>query len=368
MKCLIITPHTESTAGHGRFSYDLIKFLKKNNFKIVVLCNQINNELKGVKQLVVLPQRRSFKRTFFLSWLYLFKLLKYRKELKDCEFIHCAAEQYAFFAFLIGKFFRKKYFIQTHGSFGVYFFQYKLYGFLQKIAYKYAHKVICVSNYTKNRILKYKKFDNLVVIPNGVDLEKFQRKAGQDYPGKENFILSVGAFKERKGFDLVIKALAVIKERISDIKYYIVAGRGDEDYYKYLVQLVDDHKLGDNVVFYRNITDDELKNLYQKAKVFVLTPVSDEYNFEGFGLVYLEANAYGVPAVGSYDSGAEEAIRNGYSGFLAKAGDVNDIAENIIKLLSNKKLYDDMSKNAIRWAQKMSWENIIKDYIKIYKA
>lgn len=367
MKVIIITNHFESNVGYGRFSGDLIKYLKKNKCEVAVICNKSNNNIKDVAQFPVLPAALSFKKNFFLSWFYLLKLFKKRKELGSFDAIHCVVESYAFFAYILSKFLGVKYFVHIHGSFSILFFRYKIYGFLQKKAYKNARKIICISNYTKGKLLNYLKINNLKVVPNGVNLDIFKTNENKKNIAKENIILSVGSFKERKGFDLLIKSLIAVKEKISDIKCYLVGGSGEDSYFQFLVGLAEKSGVKDSVVFLRNIPDNQLMDLYLKAKVFVLTTVSDEFNFDGFGMVYLEANAFGLPVIGSYDSGAEEAIKDGYNGFLTKAGDTEDIAQKIISLITDNDLRRKLSENAIEWAKKLSWDNIAKEYIKTYQ-
>jgi len=66
-----------------------------------------------------------------------------------------------------------------------------------------------------------------------------------------------------------------------------------------------------------NVSNQELIKLYYQSDLFLLTPIYVEGSkFEGFGLVYLEANACGKPVIGTYGCGAEDAIKDNYSGFL----------------------------------------------------
>lgn len=366
MKIILILTHSKTNVGYVRFSHDLIKFLQKRGNEVLVICDEYSDNIKDVRQLVVLPGPLDFKKNFWFTWIYLFKLLRYRKELKEFDLIHCVPEVYSFFTYLLSKSLGIKYFLHVHGTFAVLFFQYKSLGFLQRIAYRSARKVICVSNYTKKRMLEHAILDNLTVVPNGVNLENFNNdEITENFSKKENIILSVGSLKTRKGFDLLIKAVALAQKNIPNIKCYIVGGEGKgSHYYNYLVDLAKKEKA--NIFFLKNLADSELKDLYHKAKLFVMTTVSDKYSFDGFGMVYLEANAYGVPVIGSYDSGAEEAIRDGYNGFLAKPKDINDIADKILKILENQELYDKMSENSLNWAKKLSWDNTVQDYIKIY--
>jgi len=126
-------------------------------------------------------------------------------------------------------------------------------------------------------------------------------------------------------------------------------------------------KLNNKVIFIDGITDEELINLYQKAKVFVLTPISEASYFEGFGLVYLEANACGLPAVGTKDCGAEDAIKDNETGFLVPQKDREATSQAIIKLLGNQELWQKFSKNGIQWAESHDWSKITPKYLEIYK-
>lgn len=370
MKILIITSEIRSRSGYGRVSFDLIRSLKKNNLDVLVVCNKKGEAIEGVEQIDVLSKPLKQKNNFLLSWFYVLKLLRHKNKLKSCDLIHCVVEEYSFLTFLLSKILNKKYLLLMHGTYAVAFFRNRIYGFLQKIAYKNAEKIVCVSNYTKNMILRRVSLSNLIVIPNGVNLENFGKDFGKDVSkNKENILFSLGAFKKRKGFEILVKALEAVVKEIPDIKCYIGGGadKDDSDYYDKVVALAKNLKIADNIVFFKKVSDEYIKDLYKKAKVFALTLVSEEYNFDGFGLVYLEANAYGIPVIGIYGSGAEDAIKEGYSGFLADPKNMNDVSEKIINLMQDNKLRDEMSNNALLWARKMSWNDVIKKYIKTYE-
>lgn len=368
MNVLIITSEIRSRSGYGRVSLELIKSFKKNNFEVLVVCNKKGEEIGGVKQIEILPKPLNPKRNFLLAWFYVLKLLRYRNVLNKCDLMHCFIEEYSFFTFLLSMILRKKYFLLMHGTYAVAFFRNKIYGLLQNIAYENAEKIVCISNYTKDNILKHIRLNNLIIIPNGVNLDNFNINQNEYYSNnKENILISVGAFKKRKGFEVLIKALNIVVKEIPDIKCYIGGGAaGSNDYYNKMVELAEYLDIRDNIIFFKNESDDYIKDLYKKAKVFALTLVNEEYNFDGFGVVYLEANAYGIPVVGVYGTGAEDAINDGYSGFLAKYNNINDIAQKIITILKDVNLYNKVSGNTVLWAREMSWDNIIKNYIKLY--
>src|SRR5690606_37290982 len=103
--------------------------------------------------------------------------------------------------------------------------------------------------------------------------------------------------------------------------------------------------------------EEEKLALLARAEVFLLTPVtSAEGGFEAFGLVYLEANACGVPAVGIADSGAVDAIRDEETGLIAPAGDVAGVAERLDRLLRDRATRDRFGAEGVRWARANDWD------------
>ena len=363
MKALIITNHLGSESGWSRYSADLAAHLIKNGIEVIVICHR-KNDAYNIKQIEILPPPLSYKKNYILGILYALKIIKQVHLINDISFIHCLVEPYAFISFLVAKFLKLKYFITLHGSYAIKLFYNRLYKTLQLLSYKNAVKVITISHYTKKRLLEYKKLNNIIVIPNGVDISLFSKKI--DISTKENIIVGVGALKKRKGFDKVIKALSIVKTRFSNIKYYIIGSQKDVAYFDYLKNFVDSLELNDNIFFLSNISDNRLKKIYQQAKIFILTPVSSQYNFEGFGLVYLEANACGLPVIGAYNCGAEDAIKNNYNGFLVNSNNPREIAEKIIKIFSDNDLYQKISRNVIDWTKKFSWDKTVDLYIKEY--
>jgi len=229
-------------------------------------------------------------------------------------------------------------------------------------AYKRADKIICISSFTEKQILKRINLHNTVVINHGVDYNKFQIDYREQ--NKEKIILSVGALKPRKGYHISIPAIAEVKKKYPDIKYYIVGGKPQKIY----TDLVKSLNLEKNVEFLQDLFDEELIKLYCKSNIFLLASITiNDNDFEGFGLVYLEAGACGKPVIGAHGSGAEDAIIDGETGILVPQNDVQKTAEAILKLLDDPELAKKMGENGKKFAKKMDWDNVIKKYIKTYE-
>jgi glycosyltransferase involved in cell wall biosynthesis len=83
---------------------------------------------------------------------------------------------------------------------------------------------------------------------------------------------------------------------------------------------------------------------------------------EGFGIAVLEANALGLPAIGSSDSGIADAIRDGYSGALVLPDDIASISSALETIMWD---YERYSSNAVSWSKGFEWEVVIQNYLKL---
>ena len=108
---------------------------------------------------------------------------------------------------------------------------------------------------------------------------------------------------------------------------------------------------------------DEVAPLYSLADLLLLPSEK-----ESFGLVALEAMACGVPVIGSTIGGIPEVVDHGRSGFLSDVGQVNDMAENAIRLLQDLELWNRFSKAARKRAQLFTLDEQVKKYEALYES
>jgi len=368
MRIILFTSELSEKNGWGRYSLELACVYKKFNHEVIVVCNKANNN-EAIAQIELLPGPLSYYRNYFLFFLSVIKIVFWIKDGKETV-VHCLVETYLPSAWLISKLYSCPLFFTVHGSFGLKPLAFRVVGSIHKKLYQLADKVICVSSYTKDRLITaVGNLGNIEVIPNGVNTTNTQLSSPRAGCGNgRQVLLGVGALKKRKGFHLVLRALPDILKIFPNLEYWIVGSRDDQDYYCKLLDIINENQIGERVKFFYNISDQELDFLYTQACLLVLTPISDQYNFEGFGLVYLEANLRGLPVVGSLENGGEEAIKDGKTGFLSRPNDPKDIARLIIKILSDQKLYSMMSEEATKWAQNHDWSFIAKRYLNLYKT
>lgn len=364
MKILVLTSDLIDRHGWGRYSLDVIDALEKENVEVVVGMGRKGLNDTDREALRILPAWGNNWRNYFCAFVYALRLRRYAK---DCDYIHVFVEPYAYIAYWLALLSKKKYIITTHGSYGLVPFRGEIIKYFHKTAFSRAHKIVCVSSYTKERLTEF-GFTNLITINNGINVGGMNISNNPTFDKRENLILSVGALKYRKGQHVSIEAFSRIAKLVADARYYIVGDQDDKPYYARLKQMVKDLNIEDRVVFLSAIPSSELADLYKKAKVFALPSISRGPYFEGFGLVYLEANAFGLPAIGSRESGARDAIEDGKTGFLVAQNDVDSLARAMSSLLQDNFLWKKMSECGTLWAKEHDWELVIKKYISLYQT
>ncbi len=170
----------------------------------------------------------------------------------------------------------------------------------------------------------------------------------------KKILLTVARLVERKGIDLVIEALKKIND--PNIVYVIVGDGPEREALKVKCQM-------SNVkcIFVGAVNDAELAAWYDACDVFIMTPRKIGPDVEGFGLVYLEANAFGKPVIGSRTGGVLEAVLDGETGLLVDQGDVDGIAAAIQRLFSDDALRKKLGEQGRRRVEcEFQWERQVK--------
>ena len=175
--------------------------------------------------------------------------------------------------------------------------------------------------------------------------------------------MTVGNVTPRKGQENVINAMPVIKEHFPGVRYHVI---GKPTIKEKLVERCKELNLNGSVSFYGAVSRPELLLKLSSAKVkLMLSNHTREGDFEGFGIAVLEANAFGVPVIGTKDSGIADAIIDGQTGILVNPLDPVAITKALHQILDN---YGDYSKNAKEWALQHDWKIIVKEYINVFDS
>jgi phosphatidylinositol alpha-1,6-mannosyltransferase len=177
--------------------------------------------------------------------------------------------------------------------------------------------------------------DVIRFFPKQVSQESRQKILGER--AKDRVILTVGGLVSRKGHDMVIRALPILREEVPDLTYLIV---GDGPYREKLEELAKSLGVRDHVVFLGKVSEQDMPEMYALCDIFAMPSREqlDKCDVEGFGIVYLEANACGKPVIGGRTGGIPDAVIDGYTGFLVDPNDPRDIARTIQSLLTDKEL------------------------------
>ncbi len=147
----------------------------------------------------------------------------------------------------------------------------------------------------------------------------------------KNIFFTVTRLVKRKNIDRVIKAFGILKNEGFNFLYYI-AGSGSET--EYLQKLIKDLGLENEIKFLGKISEEEKNNLYKKAHYFLLPSLFDKVDgsIEGYGIVFIEANTYGIPVLSGDSGGMVEAVVDRETGYHCD-GSIEDIKRKIIKLV-----------------------------------
>lgn len=215
---------------------------------------------------------------------------------------------------------------------------------LRRATFRSASRVVCVSAFTKS-ILEELGLDgtSLEIVPNGFDcriVEKYRqerdaestRRVDKLFIGDRPTLLTISRLQERKGIDRVIAAMPSILSSIPNAAY-VVGGDGPDR--ARLEGLRCASPAREAIAFLGRITDEEKWACYDRCNVFAMPNRIEGIDVEGFGIVFLEANAFGKPIVGGRSGGAVEAIVDGETGLLVDPHDIAAIAASVVRLLKN---------------------------------
>lgn len=203
---------------------------------------------------------------------------------------------------------------------------------LQRVLH-HAGAVIYINKQTKQELLALGVPEhNLHELYPGIDSEKLSHmNASEDVLKKFNivkpFILSVSRLVKRKGTSDLLEAFAKLEEE--NLQLVIVGDGPERNSLEKQAKM-----LGIDAVFLGTVSDDDLHALYSRATLFALTPKALPGDYEGFGIVYLEAGFFGLPVIGTKTGGVGEAIQDGITGITAEAGNIASIQDALHKLLT----------------------------------
>lgn len=353
MKIGYLVYNLDVGAGWGRYARELIDEVKKHHEVVIV------KELPDSYDKSPVLLKTGWK-TFFVNWIRLLWIFR------NCNIIHALdLYPYGFVGYFLALILHKKFIISGVGTYSVAPLYSKYLGWFAKIVYKKADCVISISSYTDSQITKVISLKGHEVITPGIELSKYDGITRQDVAKK--YIVTVGALKRRKGQDISLRAFALLSKRMPELEYYIIGSQRDVRYFNELKKIITDNSLEDRVHFLQNVPDTELSQLYANAELFIMLSRNEGYHYEGFGLVFLEAAAFGLPVIGTTGNGIADAVNADKNGYLVAQNDPTQASEAIIKILKTDAIRNNMSRESLLWAKNNSAEKSGQRYIKIYE-
>ena len=202
--------------------------------------------------------------------------------------------------------------------------------------------------------------NKFIAIPNGINLSEFKSSSKLSLKLKGSFnLLFPGGARWLKGGDLLILALAKVRQEIPDIHLYIA---NDVPKNHLLRRMVNDLGLAQNVTFVGFLPNEEFRRLLNSVDLLALPS-----RIETSPVVLVEAMASGKPIVAGNTGGIPEVVKNGRNGILVKPNE-NEIANAILRLYNNEDLRKEISKNNVQDAERLDWDNIVDQYRDLYRS
>jgi phosphatidylinositol alpha-1,6-mannosyltransferase len=232
---------------------------------------------------------------------------------------------------------------------------------LKRNVFHQAEKVFPVSDYTRRAVLQEAPGNGsgIITVNNGVNPTIFKKTAvnsaaeAKYRPRGEKILLTVTRLYPYKGVDRMLESLPAISRSVPGVKYLIV-GTGPD--VPRLQDLTVRLGLQPQVSFLGPLPLSEVVELYNVADLFVMLSRDEPPDVEGFGLVFLEAAACGLPSVGGRSGGIPDAIEEGKSGWLVDPCNTQQIAATITELLKSPGQLESASKFCLSTAPQKTWE------------
>ena len=172
-------------------------------------------------------------------------------------------------------------------------------------------------------------------------------------------LLCVGRIHPRKGQLELLRAInSLTKETQKKLVCRIAGPIIDSSYFQKLKTLASQSDC--EIIFVGELNDEELSAEYENSDLFALTSISTKKSIEGFGFVYLEASAHGLPILAHKTGGVEDTVLDGKTGFLVVPNEPFQLKQKLELLINNSELREEIGKNGKAWAREHSWELVAR--------
>jgi glycogen(starch) synthase len=235
---------------------------------------------------------------------------------------------------------------------------------IEATAFALADKIVAVSNFTKEAIMRDYDVpsDRIEVVHNSIEVKDIPCETDNVYRYLETLktqgwhvICNIGRLTIQKGLPNFLKAAKEVVAR-SPKTMFLIVGNGEQ--YLELLQQAAELGIGKNVIFTGFQRGKNWRDSFRIADLFVMPSVS-----EPFGLTPLEAIGYGTPSIVSKQSGVSEVL---YNCLKVDYWDIDEMANQMLAVVSNNELRDELHRNALKEYERMSWDGAADKLINLY--
>ena len=234
---------------------------------------------------------------------------------------------------------------------------------------KEADKIITISEFSKDEIIKYVKYpeDNIEIVYPAVDHNTYYKTGDKSILKRLNIsdsckvIMYVGSEEPRQNVDQLIKAFSEVKKKLGEVKLIKIGSPNLHGAREKLLELIEMLNLQKDVIFMDYVPEEELYKWYNAADLMVY-PCS----YAGFGMPPLEAMACGTPVITSNTTSLPEVVGN--AGIMVDPRNIDALSINMYEVLTNEGLREDMSKKGLKRAKIFNWDESATKTLKIYNG
>lgn len=198
--------------------------------------------------------------------------------------------------------------------------------------------------------------DQVTVVHNGVNHAIYNNK--KNYQKFEQpTVLYLGRIKKYKSVQHLITAMKVVRDQIKDARLVVVGGG---DYLDQLKNLAARENLGEAAQFPGFVDTDRKVEYLCRSHVMVHPSLK-----EGWGLTNIEANCCGTAVIAADAPGLRDSVNNNHSGLLYQYGNIDELAEKIILMLTDHELRRRLESGGLEWAARFDWDRSAREFLKL---
>lgn len=346
MKFLLFTlEYPPFKGGISNYYENLVKYWPDDD--LYVLANKQNDAI-NTRKITSKPLLAKF---IFPKWVLGFYFLF--KEVKNKKIDHVLVGHIlplGTITYLLSRILKFKYTVIMHGMDFQFATKTKRKLYLTKKILHNADLVICGNNYLVNLVKNKIGIKNIKILNPGIHKNAIQEDKQRIDSIKKKYklknkktIISIGRLVKRKGFDKVIEVFPELLIKYPNL-LYIVIGNGPD--VKYLKEKA--NKFKESVLFLDNVNEIEKWSWLHIGDIFVMPSRDIDGDFEGFGIVYLEANLAKIPVIAGDSGGVRDAIKHNFNGILVNPENNLEIKNAILRLLKNEELRNKLVDNGYK--------------------